>query len=186
MILIACGLDYHLTSDVRPSNFFASQFLVGFAGGLFIGPLLLIGFAQTLAKGPSYVVTFIVLFSATQTFGGLVGSSFFSTYQQHRTQNYQVEIIKDLEQADPLVAQRLSTYQRSAAITTNDPALQTAQSMRSLNQVVTREAQVRAYNDVIALNGILPSPYSYGAGLILHVVNTYNAEELAALNGFCY
>ena len=58
--------------------------------------------------------------------------------------------------------------------------------MRSLNQVVTREAQVRAYNDVIALNGILPSPYSYGAGLILHVVNTYNAEELAALNGFCY
>ncbi|KCX48004.1 putative membrane protein, partial [Acinetobacter pittii] len=30
---------------------------------------------------------FIVLFSATQTFGGLVGSSFFSTYQQHRTQN---------------------------------------------------------------------------------------------------
>ncbi|MFE1636009.1 MFS transporter, partial [Acinetobacter baumannii] len=43
---------------------------------------------------------------------------------------------------------------RSAAITTNDPALQTAQSMRSLNQVVTREAQVRAYNDVIALNGI--------------------------------
>lgn len=76
LILIACGLDYHLTSDVRPSNFFASQFLVGFAGGLFIGPLLLIGFAQTLAKGPSYVVTFIVLFSATQTFGGLVGSSF--------------------------------------------------------------------------------------------------------------
>ncbi|MFI7960471.1 MFS transporter, partial [Acinetobacter baumannii] len=72
----------------------------------------------------------------------------------HRTQNYQVEIIKDLEQADPLVAQRLSTYQRSAAITTNDPALQTTQSMRSLNQVVTREAQVRAYNDVIALNGI--------------------------------
>lgn len=77
LILVACGLDYHLTSDVRPVNFFASQFLVGFAGGLFIGPLLLIGFAQTLAKGPSYVVTFIVLFSATQTFGGLVGSSFF-------------------------------------------------------------------------------------------------------------
>ncbi|KHO16080.1 MFS transporter [Acinetobacter baumannii] len=154
LILVACGLDYHLTSDVRPVNFFASQFLVGFAGGLFIGPLLLIGFAQTLAKGPSYVVTFIVLFSATQTFGGLVGSSFFSTYQQHRTQNYQVEIIKDLEQSDPLVSQRLSTYQRSAAITTNDPALQTTQAMRTLNQVVTREAQVRAYNDVIALNGI--------------------------------
>lgn len=130
------------------------------------------------------MVTFIVLFSATQTFGGLVGSSFFSTYQQHRTQNYQVEIIKDLEQADPLVAQRLSTYQRSASVTTTDPALQTAQSMHSLNQVVTREAQVRAYNDVIALNGILLSHYSCGVVLILHEVNIYNVEELAVLNGF--
>ena len=38
LILVACGLDYHLTSEVRPSNFFTSQFLVGFAGGVFIGP----------------------------------------------------------------------------------------------------------------------------------------------------
>ncbi|MFT4021977.1 MAG: MFS transporter [Acinetobacter sp.] len=154
LILIACGLDYHLTSDVRPHNFFASQFLVGFAGGLFIGPLLLIGFARTLAQGPSHVVTFIVLFSATQTFGGLVGSSFFSTYQQLRTQNYQAEIKKDLDQTDPLVAQRLSLYQRSYSSVITDPTQLQAQAQRSLNQVVTREAQVRAYNDVIALNGI--------------------------------
>ncbi|MBL8321346.1 MAG: MFS transporter, partial [Acinetobacter sp.] len=91
LILIACALDQHLTSAVRPENFYLSQFLAGFASGMFIGPLLLTGILSALQKGPSHMVTFIVLFSASQTFGGLVGSSFFSSYQQMRTQHYQAE-----------------------------------------------------------------------------------------------
>ncbi len=154
LILIACALDYHLTSDVRPANFYRSQFLVSFAGGVFIGPLLLMGFMRTLQRGPQYVVTFIVLFSATQNFGGLVGSSFFNTYQQRHTYDYKVEISSNLDPTDPLVAQRLQSYQHSLMLTTNDPVLQNNQALQNLNKVVTREAQVRAYNDVIALNGI--------------------------------
>lgn len=154
LILIACALDYHLTSDVRPANFYRSQFLVSFAGGVFIGPLLLMGFMRALQRGPQYVITFIVLFSATQNFGGLVGSSFFNTYQQHHTYAYKVEINSNLDPTDPLVAQRLQTYQRSAIVNTNDPVLQNNIALQNLNKVVTREAQVRAYNDVIVLNGI--------------------------------
>ncbi|ENW81988.1 hypothetical protein F909_01677 [Acinetobacter sp. ANC 3929] len=154
LILVACALDYHLTSDVRPANFYRSQFLVSFAGGVFIGPLLLMGFMRTLQRGPQYVVTFIVLFSATQNFGGLVGSSFFNTYQQRHTYDYKVEINSNLDPTDPLVAQRLQTYQHSAMISSNDPVLQNNQALQNLNKVVTREAQVRAYNDVIVLNGI--------------------------------
>lgn len=154
LILVACALDYHLTSDVRPANFYRSQFLVSFAGGVFIGPLLLMGFMRTLQRGPQYVVTFIVLFSATQNFGGLVGSSFFNTYQQRHTYAYKVEINSNLDPTDPLVAQRLQTYQHSAMISSNDPVLQNNQALQNLNKVVTREAQVRAYNDVIVLNGI--------------------------------
>ena len=127
---------------------------MSFAGGVFIGPLLLMGFMRTLQRGPQYVVTFIVLFSATQNFGGLVGSSFFNTYQQHQTNNYKVEINSNLDPTNPLVAQRLQTYQHSAMVTTNDPVLQSNQAAQNLNKVVTREAQVRAYNDVIVLNGI--------------------------------
>ncbi|ENX42632.1 MFS transporter [Acinetobacter sp. NIPH 2100] len=154
LILIACALDYHLTSDVRPANFYRSQFLVSFAGGVFIGPLLLMGFMRTLQRGPQYVVTFIVLFSATQNFGGLVGSSFFNTYQQRHTYDYKVEINSNLDPTDPLVAQRLQAYQHSAVLSSNDPVLQNNQALQNLNKVVTREAQVRAYNDVIVLNGI--------------------------------
>lgn len=154
LVLIACALDYHLTSDVRPANFYRSQFLVGFASGLFIGPLLLVGILGALQKGPSHVITFVVLFSATQSFGGLMGNSFFSTYQLERTQSHCVEIISNLSPTDPLVAQRLAIYQQSAAKYTLDPVSEQNQSVRSLNQTVTREAQVQAYNDVIALNGI--------------------------------
>jgi MFS family permease len=154
LILIACAWDYHLSSDVRPANFYRSQFLVSFAGGVFIGPLLLMGFMRTLQRGPQYVVTFIVLFSATQNFGGLVGSSFFNTYQQRQTYDYKVEINSHLNPTDPLVAQRLQAYQRSAMLSSNDPVLQNNQALQNLNKVVTREAQVRAYNDVIVLNGI--------------------------------
>lgn len=154
LVLIACALDYHLTSDVRPENFYLSQFLMGFASGLFIGPLLLTGIVNALQKGPSHMVTFIVLFSATQSFGGLVGNSFFSTYQQYRTQNYKVELMSDLSQTDPVVAQRLALYEKNASQYTLDPKLEDVQAQRNLDQIISREAQVRAYNDVIALNGI--------------------------------
>ncbi|ENX39791.1 MFS transporter [Acinetobacter courvalinii] len=176
LILIACALDYHLTSDVRPANFYRSQFLVSFAGGVFIGPLLLMGFMRTLQRGPQYVVTFIVLFSATQNFGGLVGSSFFNTYQQHHTYDYKVEINSNLDPTDPLVAQRLQAYQRSAMASTNDPVMQNNQALQNLNKVVTREAQVRAYNDVIVLNGIFAVVLLLW-GLFKYVRNKYMTRK---------
>lgn len=154
LILIASAFDHHLTIDVRPENFYPSQFLVGFASGMFIGPLLLTGIISALQKGPSHMVTFIVLFSASQTFGGLVGSSFYSSYQQMRTQHYQAEIINDLPLTNPQVEQRLEIYNLNAHRYTLDPQLQHNQALRTLNQTVTKEAQVRAYNDVILLNQI--------------------------------
>lgn len=154
LILIACSLDFHLTSDVRPANFYHSQFLVAFAGGLFIGPLLLVGFGRALQQGAGHIVTYLVLFSATQNFGGLVGSSFFSTYQKERTQVYQLTINNALETTDPNVSQRLSLYQSKYAAYISDSGKDQVQAKSSLSQISTREAQVRAYNDVIYLNGI--------------------------------
>jgi MFS family permease len=155
LVLIACGLDFHLTSDIRPANFYLSQFLVGFASGVFIGPLLVTGILNAMQKGPAHIVTFVVLFSATQTFGGLVGSSFYSTYQQMRTQDYRAEMIRQLPETDPLIAQRILAYQQSSRSYTLDQSLEQQQALKNLNQVVTREAQVRAYSDVIRLNGIV-------------------------------
>lgn len=154
LILVACSLDYNLTNEIRPENFFVSQFLVGFAGGLFIGPLILIGFIKVMQQGSAHMVTFVVMLSASQTFGGLMGSSFFSTYQQIRTQEYRAEIINQLQITNPLVEQRLQLYQQKAQVYTNDPALMMNQAERTLHQTITKEARVRAFNDVIFLNGL--------------------------------
>jgi len=154
LILIACGLDYHLTRDVRPENFYLSQFLVGFAGGAFIGPLILTGMTKALSKGPHYVITFIVLFSATQNFGGLIGSSFFSTYQQYRSQDYRSQMLTDLNTTQEIVQLRIQQYQRLYQNYQADPQLQHSLALKKLNQDINQESQVRAFNDVIALNGL--------------------------------
>ena len=176
LVLIACGLDFHLTSDIRPANFYLSQFLVGFASGVFIGPLLITGILNAMQKGPAHIVTFVVLFSATQTFGGLVGSSFYSTYQQMRTQDYRAEMIRQLPETDPLIAQRILAYQQSSRSYTLDQSLEQQQALKNLNQVVTREAQVRAYNDVISLNGIVALLLLLW-GIILITRNQYQLRQ---------
>lgn len=176
LVLCACALDYHLTSDVRPHDFYRSQFLVGFASGMFIGPLLLTGIISALQKGPSHMVTFIVLFSATQTFGGLVGSSFFSTYQQMRTQTYQAQIYNDLSQTTPQVDQRIQVLTQSAHQYSLDPTLDHQQAIRTLNQSIGREAQVRAYNDVIFLNGIFAVLLLFW-GLFVIAINKYKTRR---------
>ena len=122
------------------------------------------------------MVTFIVLFSATQTFGGLVGSSFFSTYQQMRTQTYQAQIYNDLSQTTPQVDQRIQVLTQSAHQYSLDPTLDHQQAMRTLNQSIGREAQVRAYNDVIFLNGIFAVLLLFW-GLFVIAINKYKTRR---------
>ncbi|WP_038344558.1 MFS transporter [Acinetobacter sp. A47] len=154
MIVFACMWDYSLTHDIRPSNFYLSQFLIGFATGSFIPILLLLALGQGLLKGPQYIITIVVLFSVTQNFGGLVGSSLFNTYQKQRTQYYVSDLNHNLPVTDPTVAQRLKTYQYGSASTDPDAQRQQDKALRNLNGVVAREAQVRAYSDVIILNAM--------------------------------
>lgn len=154
LILIACIWDYSLTHDIRPSNFYFSQFLIGFATGSFIPILLLVAIGQGLLKGPQYIITIVVLFSFTQNFGGLVGSAFFNTYQKQRTQVYINDMNQDLAVTDPIIAQRLKSYQYSSASTDTDAQRQQDKALRNLNSTISREAQVRAYSDVIILNAL--------------------------------
>jgi cell division protein FtsX len=64
-------------------------------------------------------------------------------------------MIRQLPETDPLIAQRILAYQQSSRSYTLDQSLEQQQALKNLNQVVTREAQVRAYSDVIRLNGIV-------------------------------
>lgn len=152
---VAAVLDYGRTSLDRPQDFYVSQFLVALGSGMFMGPLVLLGITQALKFGPNYVVTFTVVLSMTQTLGAMTGSAMLSTYQLHREQVYSSELVADVDPTDPQVARRLQLQQGIYSPLVLDPVQRAAQSAALLSQVARREANVRAFNDVFALSGIL-------------------------------
>ncbi|WP_294034381.1 MFS transporter [uncultured Moraxella sp.] len=152
LIAIASYVDANLTSDVRPQNFYLSQFLIGCAGGMFIGPMLLVGFVKAMLKSPNHIAMLIILFTASQNFGGLLGSSFYSTYQQQQFQVHRQAILNDMPSNDPQSTLRLAQYQASYRPTLTDSNLTSQQATTTLNQVINREATVLAFSDVIRFN----------------------------------
>ena len=155
LIIVACAIDYHISSDVRPHNLFVSQFCAAMATGMFMGPILLVGVMQALKHGPNYMVTFVLLFALTQSFGGLLGSAFFGTYQRYREHDYSAQIVEHVNPTNPEVARRLQLQQQAYASTLTDPVLRQAEGVATFSRIASREAQVRAFSDVIVLNGMI-------------------------------
>lgn len=155
LIAIASFLDRDSTSLTRPHDMFVSQFLISVAGAMFMGPLLLVGIMQALKNGPNYIVSFVVLFSISQSFGGLAGPAVLGTIQQFREHEYSALINADLDPTDPVVAQRLQVQGQVYGRVMTDPILRQAQGTAQLAQIATREANVRAFNDIFLLNGML-------------------------------
>lgn len=154
LIILGSLIDNDATSDTRPQTMMFSQMLLAIASGLFIGPLLLTGVMKALAKGSDHIVTFSVLFAVTQSIGGLVGPAIYGTFEQVRQHEYSAQIIVDLDPGDPLVAQRLAQQGQVYAAQIADPIRRQAQGVSLLAQTATREAHVRAFNDVFTLNAI--------------------------------
>lgn len=151
----AALIDYGRTSLDRPQDFYVSQFLMATGSGMFLGPLVLLGFTQALKYGANYVITFTVVLSMTQTLGALTGSALLSTYQLHREQVYSGELVAHMNPADPVVAARLRQQGQVYGAVIADPVQRAAQGTALLGQIARREANVRAFNDVFALTGLV-------------------------------
>lgn len=163
LIGTAALLDQHRTSLDRPMDFALSQFLGAVGAGMFMGPLMLIGFRHTLARGTDHVVSFIVLLSLTQTFGGLAGSAALGSYQLHREHVHSVQLTAQLQRGDAAVEQRLRQLQPLLAAQTTDPLQRQSLATSQLAQGARREANVRAYNDVFAFSGWIALGYLLGS-----------------------
>ncbi|WP_395026410.1 MFS transporter [Comamonas odontotermitis] len=157
ILLICIGgyLDLHSTSQSRPHDFFFSQFLVSCAAALFMGPLMMIGFKHAMSQGADHMITFIVLFSVTQSVGGLMGAALLGTIQQARAQVYTQAIAREMPATDAQVNQRLAQTQASYSKLITDPVQRNAQSRAQLAQTVRREAAVLAFNDVFRVIGTM-------------------------------
>jgi hypothetical protein len=146
------GFSNNLT---RPSAFYVSQAIIGFASLLFLAQTMVIGMARTLLAGGKNFVSFVVLFSLSQNLGGLIGTSLLGTFQVIREKFHSHELVQALVATDPLVAGRLHGTTGALAGTVGDPALRGALGAGTLAGQISREANILAYNDVFMLIGVL-------------------------------
>jgi MFS family permease len=155
LIAVAAFMDASSNNLTRPSSFYLSQAIIGFASLLFLAQAMVIGIARTLLAGGKQFISFIVLFSLSQSVGGLVGNAVLGSFQTVREKVHSHEIVQSIVPTDPLVAARLQGGATIYNRTVGDPTLRAAAGSGALSQQVSREANILAFNDVFMLVGVL-------------------------------
>ncbi len=156
LALIAVGafIDTHATALTRPMNLYFSQALLAFASALFIGPALMIGISQVLGKAPQNLISFIVTFSVIQNVGGLAGGAIVGTIETIREKFHSNNLAESITLGDPQVVLRLQQLSGAYGRVQGDANLRTADGLQLLQQQITQQAHVLAYNDVFLLISI--------------------------------
>ena len=169
LLLLAVGafMDSHATNLTRPAQMYFSQAMIAFAGALFLPPALASGLMSALKKGPNYILSFIIVFLTTQSLGGAFGSAVVGTFVTWRSRFHYQALTESITLSDPIVAQRLSQLSGAYSKVVTDSALLNQQGLTLLNQQVTREANVLAYND--AFTGLALLALFALAGLAIHM-----------------
>jgi len=153
-ISIGCFLDARATSLTRPEQMYMSQFLLAFGSTFFVAPAMIAGIGR-VATQPGNLISFVVMFGMAQNMGGLIGSAFLGTLQTVREKFHANQLMDNLVLTDPQVAARLQAYASAYARALPDAAARQTQAMRTLSGIVTREANVLAYNDVFLTIGLI-------------------------------
>ncbi|CAN5454306.1 MFS transporter [soil metagenome] len=153
VMLIALGalMDGFSTNLTRPEDFYLSQAIIGFASILFLAQAMVIGMARAILTGGKHFITFVVLFSISQSIGGLAGGALLGTFQVVREKVHSHALVQSIVMTDPLVAARLRGSAGIYAGTIGDQTLRGAAGAATLARQVAREANILAFNDVFLL-----------------------------------
>jgi MFS family permease len=179
LTLLAAGayMDSQATNLTRPAEMYLSQAMIAFAGALFLPPALASGLMSALKKGPNYILSFVIVFLTTQSIGGSLGSAVVGTFVTWRSKVHYQAVAEHITLTDPIVTQRLSQLSGAYGRVLTDPAQLSTQGLTLLNQQVTREANVLAYNDAFLAIALL-AVFALAA-LIIHVAVIAVGKRLA-------
>ena len=155
VIAVGAYLDTHSGLRTGPVNLYFSQAAIAFAAVYFMGPMMMEGLLRALTKGPSYLVSFVGVFSLSQTLGGLIGVAGLSAFHTLRTKMHLMTLGQSISTNNPEVAQGINSL--AAALTGNmtDPALRGAVAGSQVVREAAREATILAFNDVFFVIGTL-------------------------------
>jgi hypothetical protein len=185
VIAIAAFADTRTGVLSRPNNLYLTQAAIAFAAVYAMGPVLMQGMVRALAAGPGHVVSFIAIFSLSQTLGGLAGTAGLSALQTIRLKTHLLDASATLTAANPQLAEGLRRAATSAASTVSDPALRQSLAAGQVSREAGREAAVLAFNDVFFVIGWL-AVIAFVVVLVPWVINRVRGhnplgKELAAL-----
>lgn len=157
LALIAVGAFLDTDSGLRtgPMNLYYSQAAIAFAAVYVMGPMLMEGLLRAIARGPAYMVSFLAIFSLSQTLGGLAGIAALSAFHTLRTKAHLMTLGQSLSTSDPAMAQGINSIAASLTSTMSDPALRGASAGAQVVREAVREATILAYNDVFFVIGAL-------------------------------
>lgn len=178
LISIGAWMDSRATNLTRPQDVYFSQGLVAVASVMFLPPSMAHGLMNALKKGPNYIFSFIILFLATQSLGGQLGSAAFGTLITLREKFHSNVLAQSITLTDPIVAGRVNQLSAVYGHTLTDKAILNAEGASLLSQQITREANVLAYNDVFMLVSVLSA--GAAACLLLHLI--FNAIKTRLRN----
>lgn len=183
VIGVAAFADTRTGSLTRPQDLYFTQAAIAFGAVFAMGPIMMEGMLRALAAGQAYVVSFIAVFSLSQSVGGLAGISLLSAFHTVRLKTHLIDAGSTLTLANQQLGQALDNAARRVAPVQPDPVLQQQAAASSISQEVGREAAVLAFNDVFYLIGML-SAVTFVAVLVPWLINKARghnplAKELA-------
>ena len=183
VIGIAAFADTRTGVLTRPQDLYLTQAAIAFGAVFAMGPIMMEGMLRALAAGQSFVISFIAIFSLSQSIGGLAGISLLSAFHTIRLKTHLIDAGGTLTLANQQLGQALADAARRAAPLQGDPALQQQAAASSVSAEVGREAAVLAFNDVFFLIGTL-SAVTFAVVFVPWLINKIRgrnplAKELA-------
>jgi MFS family permease len=154
-LAVGATMDSQATNLTRPSEMYVSQALIAAASSLFLPPAMAKGMLLALKKGPNYILSFFIVFLATQSIGGALGSAVIGSFVTWREKFHSNVLVEHITLTDPVVAQRASQLAGVYGRVLTDKTLLNAEGLALLSQQATKEAYVLAYNDVFLIIAIL-------------------------------
>ena len=185
VIGVAAFADTRTGVMTRPQDLYATQAAIAFAAVFAMGPIMMEGMLRALAAGQSYVISFIAVFSLSQSVGGLAGISLLSAFYTIRLKTHLIDAGNTLTLGNARLEEALANAVRRIAPAQADPVLQQQAAASSISQEVGPEAAVLAFNDVFFLIGTLAAATFAVLALpwLINKIRGHNplAKELAFL-----
>ncbi|KEO57511.1 MFS transporter [Thioclava indica] len=169
LILIASGawMDSSSTILTRPEQMYVSQAMIGFASLLFLPPAMAQGLMAAFAKGPNYLLSFVIVFLATQSLGGIIGSGLFRSLLVRFSALHSADLSAQIAPGNAQLSGTLNALAAQYGTTITDSAMRSAGAISQVASSVSLQATVLAYDDMFRLIAWLS--IAALAALLLHL-----------------